>query len=257
MKKAETALLLLISIAAISINLTSFPVEAQTANVNSAPTDEYFPPIGISFLSPMNNATLTTNSVTLRFTISVPSNAYDRLGPVSVNMINYFLDGNYLGTLWTHHDFSKPFSVNLEVPDGKHGLAVIAFYEAWMFHTTTAAIVFTVQTQPPSSTPIPSSPTSTPAPTPTPIPTPTPMSTGTSYPTTTPTPSPSPSPTTTQQTTLEPTQLAQPTVTSSNVPNWADTLSVTLGIAAAVVVAVTIVGLAVYSKKYKKKKTAN
>jgi hypothetical protein len=77
MKKAETALLLLISIAAISINLTSFPVEAQTTNETSAPTNSpnYLPPIGISILSPMNNETLTTNTVVLRFTISEPANA--------------------------------------------------------------------------------------------------------------------------------------------------------------------------------------
>jgi parallel beta-helix repeat protein len=61
----------------------------------------------------------------------------------------------------------------------------------------------------------------------------------------------SPSPSPTQQPTLEPTHPAQPTTP----PNSTDP-NLIIGIAAAVIVAVIIVSLTVYSKKYRKKKTA-
>jgi N-acetylneuraminic acid mutarotase len=113
----------------------------------------------------------------------------------------------------------------------------------------------------PSPSPIPTpspSPTQQPetSPSPTIEPTPTPTPTTSSNPTpdsaqsSTPTTSPSNSPT--QQPTIEPTQSAEPTIAPSNVLNGIGTLLLTLGIVAVVIVAVTIVGLAVYSKKYKK-----
>jgi hypothetical protein len=82
-------------------------------------------------------------------------------------------------------------------------------------------------------------------------PEPTATPTPTSTPTASPTPSPSNSPT--QQPTLEPTQTVNPTMP----PNGVDYSCLIFGIVAAGIVAVTIVGLAVYSKKYRKKKTAN
>jgi parallel beta-helix repeat protein len=72
-------------------------------------------------------------------------------------------------------------------------------------------------------------------------------------PSTSPTPSPSPSNSQTQQPTFEPTQSAEPTTP----PNGTDRSYLIIGTVTAVIVAATIVGLAVYSKKYKKKKTAN
>jgi hypothetical protein len=67
-----------------------------------------------------------------------------------------------------------------------------------------------------------------------------------------PTPSPSPSPTPTTQPTVEPTQSASPTTP----PNGTDP-NLIIGIVTAAVVAITIVGLAAYSKKHWKKKAAN
>jgi sugar lactone lactonase YvrE len=68
-----------------------------------------------------------------------------------------------------------------------------------------------------------------------------------------PTPNPSPSNSPTQQPTSEPTQSAEPTITPSNELNGTDTLPLTLGIVAAAIIAITIVGLMVYFMKFKKK----
>jgi hypothetical protein len=57
------------------------------------------------------------------------------------------------------------------------------------------------------------------------------------------------------QPTFEPTQSANPTIIP--IVDGVDYSYLILGIVAAVIVAITIVGLAVYSKKYRKKKTAN
>jgi parallel beta-helix repeat protein len=104
----------------------------------------------------------------------------------------------------------------------------------------------------PSSSPAPTyyPPPITPTPTPTPTPTANPTFTPTPTPTVSPTPSPSLSPTPTEQPTLEPTQSASPTIVP--IVDGIDPLPYAIGIVAAVVVAVTIVGLAVYSKKYRK-----
>jgi hypothetical protein len=101
----------------------------------------------------------------------------------------------------------------------------------------------------PSTSPAPAYdfPPITPTPTPTPTVTANPTSTPTPTPIASPTPSPSPSPTPTQQPTFEPTQSAQPTTPPNDTA-----LFLILGIVAAAVVAITIVGLAMYSKKFKK-----
>jgi parallel beta-helix repeat protein len=77
---------------------------------------------------------------------------------------------------------------------------------------------------------------------------PSPTTPSTSTPSPNPTPNPSSSSSPTQQPTLEPTQSANPTTP----PNGIDPYLI-IGIVAAIVVAVTIVGLTVYSKKSKKK----
>jgi hypothetical protein len=82
-------------------------------------------------------------------------------------------------------------------------------------------------------------------------PSPSPSDQPINYPTPTPTPSSLPSNSLTQQPTLEPTQSAQPTTSPKGIdPN------LILGIVLAAAVAVTLAGLAVYSKKYGKKKLA-
>jgi hypothetical protein len=120
----------------------------------------------------------------------------------------------------------------------------------------TTPIPYSYSPSPSSSTaptydPPPTTPTPTPTPTPTANPTSTQIPTSTPTPTSTasPTPSPTPSPTQTQQPTIEPTQSAQPTTP----PNGTDTSYLIIGTVAVVIVAATIVALAVYSKKYKKR----
>jgi hypothetical protein len=65
-------------------------------------------------------------------------------------------------------------------------------------------------------------------------------------------PSPSPAPSPTTQPTIEPSQSAQPTTP----PNGGDPSYLVLGISAAVIVVITIVGLTVYSKKHVKKENS-